>query len=151
LYIQLQGKECDTVGYKINEQFLNAFIALDKVCCTKFGVPTGGVTDYVNRLINSRFAPGRDDVLPKLVRYTNLRNRLAHELGALKQLDEVTKNDVKWLREFEKTVLKKKDPISVYLRKARRYARRRKLRRIGIIALTAIAVIAAITVWILVS
>jgi hypothetical protein len=139
------------VGYKINEQFLNAFIALDKVCCTKFGVPTGGVTDYVNRLINSRFAPGRDDVLPKLVRYTNLRNRLAHELGALKQLDEVTKNDVKWLREFEKTVLKKKDPISVYLRKARRYARRRKLRRIGIIALTAVAVIAAITVWILVS
>lgn len=138
------------MGYKINEQFLNAFIALDKVCCAKFGVSTGGVTDYVNRLINSRFAPGRDDALPKLVRYTNIRNRLAHEVGALKQLDEVTKNDVKWLREFEKTVLKKKDPISLYLRKARRYARRKKLRRAGIIALTVLAVAAAVTVLILI-
>ena len=137
------------MGYKVNEQFLNAFIALDKVCCAKFGVPTGGVTDYVNRLINSRFAPGRDDILPKLVRYTNIRNRLAHEVGAMKQLDEVTKNDVKWLREFEKTVTKKKDPISVYLRKARRYARRRKLRRALIIGLVAVTVIAAAAIAIL--
>lgn len=137
------------MGYKVNEQFLNAFIALDKVCCAKFGVPTGGVTDYVNRLINSRFAPGRDDILPKLVRYTNIRNRLAHEVGAMKQLDEVTKNDVKWLREFEKTVTKKKDPISVYLRKARRYARRRKLRRALIIGLIAVAVVAAAAIAIL--
>lgn len=134
------------MGYKVNEQFLNAFIALDKVCCAKFGVPTGGVTDYVNRLINSRFAPGRDDVLPKLVRYTNIRNRLAHEVGAMRQLDEVTKNDVKWLREFEKSVSKKKDPISLYLRKARRYARLRRLRTTGIIILLAVAL--AVAAWI---
>ena len=134
------------MGYKVNEQFLNAFIALDKVCCAKFGVPTGGVTDYVNRLINSRFAPGRDDVLPKLVRYTNIRNRLAHEVGAMRQLDEVTKNDVKWLREFEKSVSKKKDPISLYLRKARRYARLRRLRTTGIIILLACAL--AVAAWI---
>ena len=134
------------MGYKVNEQFLNAFIALDKVCCAKFGVSTGGVTDYVNRLINSRFAPGRDDVLPKLVRYTNIRNRLAHEVGAMRQLDEVTKNDVKWLREFEKSVSKKKDPISLYLRKARRYARLRRLRTTGIIILLAVAL--AVAAWI---
>ena len=134
------------MGYKVNEQFLNAFIALDKVCCAKFGVPTGGVTDYVNRLINSRFAPDRDDVLPKLVRYTNIRNRLAHEVGAMRQLDEVTKNDVKWLREFEKSVSKKKDPISLYLRKARRYARLRRLRTTGIIILLACAL--AVAAWI---
>ena len=134
------------MGYKVNEQFLNAFIALDKVCCAKFGVPTGGVTDYVNRLINSRFAPGRDDVLPKLVRYTNIRNRLAHEVGAMRQLDEVTKNDVKWLREFEKSVSKKKDPISLYLRKARRYARLRRLRTTGIIILLVAAL--AVAAWI---
>lgn len=134
------------MGYKVNEQFLNAFIALDKVCCAKFGVSTGGVTDYVNRLINSRFAPGRDDVLPKLVRYTNIRNRLAHEVGAMRQLDEVTKNDVKWLREFEKSVSKKKDPISLYLRKARRYARLRRLRTTGIIILLVAAL--AVAAWI---
>ena len=137
------------MGLKINEKFLDAFIALDKVCCAKFGVSTGGVTDYVNRLISARFAPGRDTVLPKLVRYTNIRNRLAHEAGAMKQIDEVTKADVKWIREFEKTLNKKKDPISLYLRKARRYARRRKLRKIlictGIVALIA----AAVAVWLI--
>ena len=135
------------MGLKINEKFLAAFVSLDKVCCAKFGVSNGGVTDYVNRLINARFAPGRDTVLPKLVRYTNLRNRLANEAGAMKQLDEVTKADIKWISEFEKSLNKKKDPISLYLRKARRYARRRKLRRIligvGIVALIA----AALAVW----
>ena len=132
------------MGYKINQRFMDAFIALDKVCCDKFGVSTGGVTDYVNRLINSRFAPGRDNVLPKLVRYTNLHNRLAHEAGAMKQIDEISKDDVKWIHEFEKTVSKKKDPISLYLRKARRYAKRRRIRRFLVISVIVIAVVAAI-------
>ena len=114
---------------KINEAFLAEYIQLDRDCCEKFGVGAGGVTEYINRLNNARFAPGRDDVLPRLVRYRNVRNRFAHELSALRKTDEVTKVDVKWIRSFDKDVLKKKDPISVYLRKARKFARRRKARR----------------------
>ncbi len=131
--------------HKINEAFLNAFIEVDKTCSAKFSVSSGGVNEYINRLRNARFAAGRDEVLPRLVRYTNLRNRLAHESGALRQIDEIAKLDVKWLLSFEKILEKKKDPISLYLRKARRYARRRRaLRAVACICIIAFIAAAAV-------
>ena len=115
---------------KINEKFLNNFLELDKLCCDKFGVAVNGVTEYINRLNNARFAPNRDEVLPRLVKYRNLRNRFAHEPQAIRKCDDLNKADVKWVAKFKKTVKGKKDPISKYLKKARRFARRRKLRRL---------------------
>jgi len=112
---------------KLNHNFLEAYRQLDKDCCSKFGVTTGGVTEYINRLNNARFAPEREDVLPRLVRYRNIKSRFDHDVGAIRRSDEVSKSDVKWIRVFNRDVNKKRDPISVYLRKARRYARRRKM------------------------
>ena len=135
----LLGKAVSSMGRKkVNEAFLAGYIELDRDCCEKFGVSTGGITEYINRLNNARFAPGRDEVLPRLVRYRNTRNKFAHELSALRKTDEVTKVDVKWLRSFNKDIIKKRDPISVYLRKARKYARRRRLRRWVYVVLFAI-------------
>ena len=114
---------------KVNEVFLAEYISLDKNCCEKFGLITGGITEYISRLNNARFAPGRDDVLPRLVRYRNTRNKMVHELLALTKSEEITKADVKWIRSFNKSMQKKKDPISLYLRKARSYIRRRRFRR----------------------
>lgn len=128
---------------KMNSAFLNAYIELDKICCAKFGTVTGGVTEYINRLINSRFAPERDDVLPRLVKYRNIRNRIAHEEGALKNIDEITKADIKWIDGFKSDISKKKDPISVYLRKARKYARRRRARKRLIIIISILIALAA--------
>ena len=118
------------MGRRVNETFLTAYMELDRDCCEMFGVSTGGVTEYINRLNNARFAPGRDDVLPRLVRYRNVRNRFAHEINAIRRVDEIAKVDVSWLRAFNRDVVRKRDPISAYLRKARKFARRRKLRRI---------------------
>ena len=126
---------------KTNKAFLSEYIQLDKDCCEKFGVSSGGVTEYINRLNNARFAPGRDDVLPRLVRYRNTRNKLVHEPSALRSSDDVTKADVRWVRIFNKSIKRKKDPISRYLRKARKYVRRRKLRR-WLITLLILALIA---------
>lgn len=126
---------------KTNKAFLSEYIQLDKDCCEKFGVSSGGVTEYINRLNNARFAPGRDDVLPRLVRYRNTRNKLVHEPAAVRKSDDVTKADVRWVRIFNKSVKRKKDPISRYLRKARKYVRRRKLRRV-LLALLIIALLA---------
>ena len=120
---------------KINEKFLNNFLELDKLCCEKFGVATNGVTEYINRLNNARFAPNRDEVLPKLVKYRNLRNRFAHEPQAIRKGDDIAKADVKWVAKFKKTVKGKKDPISKYLKKARRFARRRKFGRFILVLL----------------
>ncbi len=128
---------------KFNGTFLNSYIELDKICCIKFGTVTGGVTEYINRLINARFAPERDEVLPRLVKYRNIRNRMAHEEGALKNIDEITKADLRWIENFKKDISKKKDPISVYLRKARKYARRRRARKYIFLSVLAALVIAA--------
>ena len=117
------------MGKRLNERFLASYIELDKDCCEKFGVAAGGVTEYINRLNNARFAPNREEVLPRLVRYRNLRNKMAHEIGSLRKLNEVTKADITWIRKFDKDITKKKDPISSYLKRARRYARRRRLKR----------------------
>ncbi len=130
---------------KINEKFLNVFLELDKRCCEKFGVATSGVTEYINRLNNARYAPDRDEVLPRLVKYRNLRNRFAHEPLAIRKADDLTKADVKWVAGFNKSVKKKKDPISKYLRKARRFARRRRTGKV-VLWLLILAVIAGAAV-----
>ena len=135
---------------RLNETFLNAYIEVDKVCCQKFGISTGGVTDYINRLINARFAPGRDEVLPKLVKYRNARNKLAHEEGALENDTEIIKPDIKWLEGFKKNLDRKKDPFSVYLRKARKYARRRRfLKRFSALLLVILLAAAAAAFYLL--
>ena len=117
------------MGKRLNERFLATYIALDKDCSEKFGVATGGLTEYINRLNNARFAPGREDALPRLVRYRNIRNKMAHELGSLRKMNDVTSADISWLRKFNRDLIRRKDPISAYLKRARRYARRRRIKR----------------------
>lgn len=128
---------------RLNSSFLSTYNGLDKICCGKFGIVTGGVTEYINRLINARFAPGRDDVLPRLVKYRNLRNRIAHEEGAIHKLEGITRADVGWIKAFTRDLEKKRDPISLYLRKARRYANRRKARKYIVAAFAVILLVAA--------
>ena len=118
------------MGKRLNHNFLEIYKELDRDCCEKFGVTSGGVTEYINRLNNARFAPDRDDVLPRLVRYRNIRNKFAHDVGSIRKSDEISKADIKWVRGFNRDLVKKRDPISTYLKKARRYARRRKIYRI---------------------
>ena len=128
---------------RMNGSFLDAYIKIDMICGEKFGIANGGATEYINRLINARFAPGRDEVLSRLVKYRNIRNRIAHEENALYTIDEVDKTDIKWLASFGKTINKKKDPISVYLRRARRYARRQRTVKTVLVILALVLVAAA--------
>ncbi len=135
------------MGLRLNEKFLGSYIDIDKNCCEKFGVSAGGVTEYINRLNNARFAPGREEALPRLVRYRNLRNKMAHEIGSLRKMNDVTKADIKWLKKFNKDLIKRRDPISAYLKKARKYARRRRLKRYLTFGIISFAVIAAIVLF----
>ena len=108
-----------------------------------------GVTEYITRLNNARFAPMRDDVLPRLVKYRNVRNSFAHDESALTDSADISKTDVKWLKSFVKELEKKRDPLSLYLRKARRHARLRRARKYIIAALLGIAAIAAAVIVII--
>ena len=124
---------------------------IDRLCCDKFGLATGGVTEYISRLNNARFAPDRDEVLPKLVRYRNLRNRFAHEPGAVRKSDELGNDDIKWITRFRTDLSRKRDPISRYLRQAWRYAFLRKLRNIALVVLGIAVVVLGVTVYLLVN
>ena len=129
----------------INEKFLNTYIELDKLCCEKFGVASNGVTEYINRLNNARFAPNRDEVLPNLVKYRNLRNRFAHEPEAIRKADDISKADIKWVADLKKTVKGKKDPISKYLKKAKKFANGQKAKKIILaILILGVAAVAAL-------
>ncbi len=112
---------------RINEAFLNHYMELDKLCCTKFGVTTGGVGEYINRLNNARFAPDRDEVLPRLVRYRNIHKRFYYEPGAIRKDKELTSKDIAWIVRFKREIMRKRDPISQYLKKAKKYALKKKL------------------------
>lgn len=127
---------------KINLAFFNAYLELDKICAQRFDISKSGVTAYISRLVELRFAPDRSEILPKLIKYRNLRNTIAHEVDAFSDLTEITKEDIKWLNQFAKSVEKKRDPISRYERKAQRYAIWRKVR----LVLIALGVVAAAVV-----
>jgi len=135
------------VSKKINEKFLSAYTELDKAFCLKLGVSAGGVTEYINRLSNTRFAPRRDEVLPVLVKYRNIRNLFAHEPGAIRKNDDLTKSDLAWIKRFSRDLDKKKDPISAYLKKARRYARNRRIRRYVIAGTVVIVLFVAVVAY----
>lgn len=122
----------------LNQIFFNSYIKVDKVCCAKLGVERGGINAYINKLMNTRFAPDREETLDRLINLRSARNALAHEEGAMGSYKQITKHDVKWLQNFERDLIHKKDPISLYLRRARGYVRRR-----NVIAIIAVLVLLA--------
>lgn len=130
---------------KINQAFLAAYIELEKICSKKLD-GAHGVTEYINKLTDMRFAPGREQILPQLIKYRKYRNRIAHEPGALQNIDELAREDVKWLQNLAKTIEKGKDPVSKYLKKAGGEARARALVRTLALAGAALAVIAVIVI-----
>ena len=127
---------------KRNTDFLEAYVAFETVCSDKFGLRVGGATEYINRLIRETGAPKRDSTLPKLVSYRNIRNRMAHEHGALAKIKDIGASDVRWLKDFTKRVAKGKDPVSVCESKKGKNSKFRSVLNvlIAIVACVAIAV-----------
>ena len=130
---------------KLNNNYIKAYAQLESRCQEKFGVTAGGVDEYVKRLESARFAPKREEVLGKLSAYQALSRRFDTEPNALRHIKEVQKDDIKWVKKFTGDLKGKKDPISRYLKSARKYARGRKARRI-LITILILAVIAGAAV-----
>ena len=125
----------------ITEAFFEEYSTLDKLCLKKLGVEKMGVSEYIKRLNNARFAPSRDEVLPRLMKIRSINTNLTEEDGTA----DISKNEVKWLRTFSRSIEKKRDPLSLYLKRAHRHARWRKVRRALVITfLIAVAIAAAV-------
>lgn len=113
---------------KINVSFFKAYIELEKACEARLGVNKSGVSAYIARLVDLRFAPGRSEVLSKLIQYRKCRNAIAHEENAIDELKDLSKEDVKWVTKFTKSVNHKKDPVSRYYSQAKMYVIWKKVR-----------------------
>ncbi len=118
---------------KINQAFLGEYLELDKLCAEKLCTKSG-ITEYIKKLTDVRFAPGRENALHRLIKYRSIRNRIAHEPGAIKNIDTVSKGDISWLKDFIKDVKRGKDPLSVYLKAASKRAGRVAIKRTLILA-----------------
>ena len=129
---------------KINLAFFNAYLELDKACAKALGISKSGVTSYINCLVESRYAPDRNDVLRKLIKYRKFRNIIAHEAGAMSEFNEITKEDIKWVNKFASKMTKKQDPISRYELKLKMDKIWRRIVIIGSIVAGAAAVIGII-------
>ena len=122
---------------KNNLTFFNAYIELDKACANRMGVRQNGVSSYINKLVEHRFAPGRSEALAKLIKYRNCRNTMAHEANALRDNDQISKADIKWIYRFTRLVSRKADPVSKYERMSGFYSFWQKVRTLIIIAIIA--------------
>ena len=131
------------MGRRLNAKFYNEYLALDALLASKLGLARGGVTEYINRLGANASVGGRDATLKKLVHYRGIRNKMAHEADALRRLEGVTGEDIKWVKTFAKEVKRGRDPLSRYLKKPKKSP-------VGLIAavLIILAVIAAVVIFI---
>ena len=132
---------------RINQKFFGEYLELDKLLCERFGTKSG-VTEYINKLTNANGAHGREKLLRKLIKYRGLRNRIAHEPGALKSIDSIKKEDVSWIKSFKKTAKKGKDPLAVYLKSASGRAGSAALKKTLALA-AVVAVVAAVALIII--
>lgn len=130
-----------------NNRFLSEYIKLDKECAVLLSIEGRGVTEYIARLSLLSDAEGKEQTLERLTKYRAYRNRLAHEVGALSTLSDVTREDVKWISEFIKKIRAHRDTLSRYERDRKKRSFGYKLGRALVITLISLTVIAAITVF----
>lgn len=127
---------------KWSNRFLSAYIRLEEDCNVKFNLAKGGVTEYIRRLSNLRFAEGSPEVLRTLCNFRAMRNSMVHESDSVHRLN-ITRHDVNALRRFHADLKRQRDPLSRYLTRARRARIRRNLLRGGLVALILLALGAA--------
>ena len=101
---------------KLNDEFLEAFKRLDKVCREMY-MADKGVTSYINDMENvSQFEAlsiaNWDTDLRRLKQLRHLRNQLSHEVETLNK-DMCTQNDIDWLRSFYKRIFNQSDPLAL--------------------------------------
>ena len=131
----IQRKEIQrSMGKRQNQNFLEKYIKLDKACADVFGLKNGGVSEYINKLGTDSEIPDRKETMTRLVKYRSLRNKLAHEVGALEKMTEIKGDDIKWVVSFEKDVIRGKDPLARHKKNLYKKTKEYKMRRALIIS-----------------
>lgn len=99
-----------------NEEFMEAFKHLDKICKEIFNSEKG-VTSYIDameKITNGdRYVSNWDYVLKRLKKLRHIRNQYAHEIGS--SYDNIcVPEDIEWLKSFYNEIMNTTDPLAQY-------------------------------------
>ena len=101
---------------RINDEFMEAFKHLDKICKELFDAEKG-VTSYIDemeRITNGpRYVPNWNFVLRRLKDLRHIRNNHSHEIGT-SYGDICSPEDVQWLVSFYNDIMNTNDPLALY-------------------------------------
>ena len=96
---------------------------MHKICKEIFNSEKG-VTTYIDTMkeVNdgNRYVPLWNKTLYKLKHYRHIRNNYVHEVGT-SQYDICTRDDIEWLNNFYKEIMKTTDPLARYRREKSSY------------------------------
>ena len=105
---------------KLHIEFYNSFSEVENLCRAKLGVTKCGVVSYVERLNNTKNATNREETLKRLKRYLDAAAFIGGESCKDEAVIGISKADIRWLNRFRRALVKKRDALSRYLRRARR-------------------------------
>jgi hypothetical protein len=116
LRIQVIKKYSGDIMTQINDEFMEAYKHLDKICREIFSAEKG-VTTYIDEMREisdgSRFVSSWNNVLNRLIQLRKIRNDYAHEVGNAYE-DICSPADIQWLNDFYNAILLTSDPLALY-------------------------------------
>lgn len=121
-----------------NLSFMEEYILLEAAANGLMKKKSGGVSAYISALEGQNLDTGAAETLNLLKKCRSVRNKLAHDPGALRGNSEITKDDVKRIKKLTAKINKGRDPLSLRFKSKKRRAEKIKL------AILAIAVISLV-------
>ena len=126
------------MGKAKNVSFIESYISFERAADNVTKRKGGGVSAYIDAIERQKPDASAQSTLKFLKRCRIVRNKLAHDVGALKSNSEISRSDTKKLRKLTSQISKGKDPLSRLIRKR---ARRAFSRRMAVILLAIAAII----------
>lgn len=101
---------------EINDEFMEAFKQLDKICREMFQAEKG-VTTYIDEMEEiqngSAIVSSWNSTLRRLKELRHIRNQYSHDIGT-SYMELCTWEDVDWLNDFYEDILHTRDPLAQY-------------------------------------
>lgn len=101
---------------RLNDEFMEAFKHIDKICKEMYS-SNNGVTTYIETMERtpggSSYVSNWDLILKTLKDYRHIRNQYAHEVGSSYN-DICNQQDVDWLNNFYESLMNTTDPLAMY-------------------------------------
>ncbi|MBR2466403.1 MAG: hypothetical protein IKB38_05690 [Clostridia bacterium] len=129
-----------------NVKFIEKYIILENAANALMNKKSSGVSAYISELESLTLDADAKKTLKLLKKCRFVRNKLAHDPGALKSNDEITNDDVRFIKKLTSDIQRRRDPLSRLLNKAPSSAA--KIKAIISLAAVAAVIIAAIIFFI---